>query len=41
MALETNSEEYACEGICSLGGSKLRHEKGMEIVQVCLFKEVR
>lgn len=38
MALETNSEEYAWEGTCSFGGSKLRYEKGMAIVQVCPFQ---
>lgn len=32
MAFETNSEEYACEGMHSLGGSILKEEKGMVTV---------
>lgn len=38
-AFETNPEEYPCEGISFPGGSKLRCEKGMKLVQRSLIKE--
>lgn len=39
IAFETNSEEYPCEGMSFPGGSNLRYEKDMELIQqVCSRK---